>query len=257
MRQSFCWWCFKGRGVEDMKLLAAAREIGFDAVELLPANLLPAARDVGLSIASHVGHNSIPSGLNDPKNHARILAEVQSNLELAVKFGVRNLIVFSGNRRSDLSEEEGQRITADALARLAPLAEQAGVNLVLELLNSKIDHAGYQCDRSAWGVAVCERVNSRRVKLLYDVYHMQVMEGDLIRTIRAHHRHIGHYHIAGCPARDDPDPSQEIHYPAVLAAISSIGYDGYIGHEFLPKQEPLTALEQAHRLVLSSHPRAT
>jgi len=248
IRQSVSWWCFAGRGIPDDDLLRQAKSIGYQAVELIGESLFDRVCDAGLVIASHGGHQGIERGLNDPAEHDRIEAEITHNLALAQKYRIPNLIVFSGGRRAGLSEEEGIENTARGLARVKAAAEQAGVNLVIELLNSKVDHKGYQCDHTAWGVEVCRRVASPRVGLLYDIYHMQIMEGDVIRTIREHQSHFLHYHTAGNPGRHDLDDSQELNYPPILRAIAETGYDGYIGHEFLPKGEPVQALTAAFHL---------
>src|SRR5262249_34205183 len=161
-------------------------------------------KDHGLKIASTRGHASIPDGLNRRENRARIEKDIRENLDLAVKWGIPHLICFSGNRNG-LDDTTGAEITAENLRHMAKLAEDAGVNLILELLNSKIDHPDYQCDRTAWGVKVVDMINSPRVKLLYDIYHMQVMEGDVIRTIRDYHDYFAHYHTAGNPGRNGID----------------------------------------------------
>ncbi len=192
------------------------------------------------------GHASIESALNDPSQHSRIEDELAARLEFARQNGVLNLIVFSGNRRDGLSEEQGVENTIVGLKRLAPLAEAAKVTLLLELLNSKVDHVGYQCDHTARGSTVVSSINSPRVKLLYDIYHMQIMEGDLIRTIEANIPLIGHFHTAGNPGRRDMDDTQEIAYPALFRAIDAFGYSGYIGHEFIPKGDPIEALRKAY-----------
>jgi hydroxypyruvate isomerase len=248
IRQSVSWWCFANRGIPDKKLLAKAKTIGYEAVELIEENLFDQARDTGLVIASHGGHQSIERGLNDLAEHDRIEAEVRSNLQLAQKYAIPNLIVFSGSRRAGLTEEEGIENTALGLSRVVQAAEEAGVNLVLELLNSKVDHGGYQSDHTAWGVEVCHRVGSPRVGLLYDIYHMQIMEGDIVQTIRNSHAHFLHYHTAGVPGRHDLDDTQELNYPPIIRAIAATGYKGYVGHEFIPKGDPIAALEQAYKL---------
>ncbi|MDQ2798583.1 MAG: TIM barrel protein [Armatimonadota bacterium] len=248
IRQSISWWCFAGRGVSDEELLKQTKAIGYEAVELVKENLLDQVRDAGLKIASHSGHRGIDSGLNDPAQHDRIEAEIHKNLALAQKYQIPNLIVFSGSRRSGLSEEEGIANTAQGLSRIARAAEEAGVNLVIELLNSKVDHKGYQCDHTEWGVEVCRRVGSPRVGLLYDIYHMQIMEGDVIRTIGEHHAHFHHYHTAGNPGRHDMDDTQELNYPPIMKAIAATGYEGYVGHEFIPKADPIAALQAAYDL---------
>jgi hydroxypyruvate isomerase len=199
-------------------------------------------------MVSTQAHASIESGLNDASQHQRIIDETTAKLEKAVKWGIPNLICFSGNRggRNDFASIA---TINEGLAKLAPLAEQAGVNLVLELLNSKVDHPDYQCDTTPFGVACVAPVNSPRIKLLYDAYHMQIMEGDLVRTIQRYHQHFGHYHIAGNPGRNDPDDSQEIHHPPLMRAIAATGYDGFVGHEYLPRSDVANALIASRRLL--------
>jgi hydroxypyruvate isomerase len=246
-KQSFAWWSF-GRGIADpAALLREARRIGYQGVELLPRELWDAARDAGLTIVSE-GAGKIERGLNRRAHHAEIEAELKAKLELAVQYGIPNIIVFSGNR-AGLTDEAGALVTAEGLQRLAPLAEAAGVTLVLELLNSKVDHIDYQCDHTAWGVLVMRLVNSPAAKLLYDIYHMQIMEGDIIRTIRdLAAPHIGHVHTAGNPGRRDLDDEQELCYPPIMRTLQEIGYTGFVGQEFVPKGDPLEALRMAYRL---------
>lgn len=248
IQQSVSWWCFAGRGVDDDALLAQAKAIGYQAVELIGESLFDKVRDAGLVIASHGSHQSISRGLNDLGEHDRIEAEIERNLALAVQYQIPNLIVFSGERRDGLTDDEGAENTARGLRRVAKAAEDAGVTLVIELLNSKVDHGGYQCDHTVWGVRVCEMVNSARVKLLYDIYHMQIMEGDVISCIHSNHSHFAHYHTAGVPSRHDLDDTQELNYPPIMRAIVNTGYTGYVGHEFIPKGNPVAALEAAFRL---------
>ncbi len=245
-KQSFAWWSFS-RAVRDAAaFLRQAREIGYAGVELLPHELWDAARAADLTIVTE-GVGQIERGLNRREHHAEIEEELKRKLDLAVRYGVPNLIVFSGNR-GGLSDEAGALVTAEGLRRLAPLAEAAGVTLVLELLNSKVDHNDYQCDRSAWGVLVTTLVGSPHVKLLYDIYHMQIMEGDIIRTIRQIAPHIGHVHTAGNPGRRDLDETQEICYPPIMAALTEVGYAGFVGQEFIPKGDGLAALRSAFQL---------
>jgi hydroxypyruvate isomerase len=247
VKQSFSWWCFDGR-VELEEMLRAAKKIGLSAIELIEPEFWPVVKKHGLEIATHRGHASIESGLNQHSNHDRIERELLENIRLAEQWSVPNLIVFSGNRVAGVSDEIGAQITAEGLARVAPTAESAGVNLVLELLNSKVDHTGYQADHTAWGVKVCEMVASPRIKLLYDVYHMQIMEGDVIRTIQNNYAQIAHYHTAGNPDRNNLDDTQELNYVAIAKAISSTGFAGFIGHEFVPVGDPILALEQAFKI---------
>jgi hydroxypyruvate isomerase len=247
LKQTFSWWSFRRDDIEAAAMLSAAAAIGYAGVEMPPEEIWTVARDNGLRIATIVGHQSLSDGLNARANHDRIERELRRNIEKAVANDIPNLIVFSGNRRG-LSDDVGAAATADCLRRVAGDAEAAGVTLVLELLNSKVDHADYQADRTDWGVAICESVGSPRVKLLYDIYHMQIMEGDVIRTIRNHHDAIGHYHTAGVPGRADLDDQQELYYPAIARAILETGYEGFFGHEFRPKGDPIAALEAAYGL---------
>ena len=244
LKQCFSWWAFAGRGTADADLLRGAKSAGCAGVELLPSELWGAARDAGLQIVSHAGHD-MGMGLNDPVQHARIAGEIETALALAVQNNIPNLIVFSGVRRPGFSDDEGRAHTADGLRRMARAAEDAGVTLLLELLNSRRDHPGYQADHTAWGVRVCEAAPSPRVKLLYDIYHMQVMEGDIIHTLQAHRPHLGHFHTAGVPGRHDLDDAQELNYPAIVRAVVAEGYSGWLGHEFVPKGEPVAALRAA------------
>ena len=222
-------------------------EIGITGIEMPPADTYQKFRDLGFTIATIAGHKSLEDGLNKRENHSRIADEIRANLEEAKQFAIPNLICFSGNRNG-MSEAEGAANTVEGLSLVAKDAEAAGVNLIPELLNSKVDHPDYQCDHTIWGVGVIEAVNSPRVKLLYDIYHMQIMEGDLIRTIQANAQHIAHYHTAGNPGRKDLDENQEIWYPPIVRAIVESGYDGWLGHEFSPKSDVLASLEQAFRL---------
>jgi len=222
-------------------------EIGLPAVDLLNAEQWAIAkRDFGLvcSMGQAPG-NSIPDGLNDPKHHAAILDGLAKTLPLAAKDGVPNVITFFGNRRG-MPLEQGIANSVTCLQQVARMAEGEGVTVCVELLNSKVDHKDYQCDRTPWGVEVCKLVGSPNVKLLYDIYHMQIMEGDLIRTIRDNIDYIGHFHTAGNPGRNDMDDTQEIYYPAVARAIADTGYQAYVGHEFVPKGEVFEAIRAAY-----------
>jgi hydroxypyruvate isomerase len=244
MKQSLSWWCFSKN--EPTKFFAEAKKIGYSAIELVGRELWDDVRAAGLSIATH-GVGSLTDGLNHKENHAKIEDECRKTLEDAVKYKVPNLIVFSGNRKG-LDDETGAANTAEGLKRLAPHAERAGVTLILELLNSKVDHKDYQCDHTAWGVKVIEAVKSKRVKLLYDIYHMQIMEGDVIRTMQQNIAHFGHLHTAGNPGRQDMDDDQELNYRGIARAIGKLKYDGYVGHEFIPKGDAIQAIRHAYEL---------
>jgi hydroxypyruvate isomerase len=228
------------------RFVQAVAEAGYDAIDLVPADYLPLVRAHGLAISAIAAHHPLTVGLNQPDQHDRIASEIRANIALAQQWAIPNLICFSGNRNG-IDDATGIAHTAAGLARVAPDAEAAGVTLVLELLNSKVDHPDYQADHTAWGLEVCQRVASPRVKLLYDIYHMQIMEGDIIRTIGAAHTAIGHYHTAGNPGRHELDETQELHYPAILRAIRATGYTGYVTHEFIPRGEPVAALHAARQ----------
>jgi hydroxypyruvate isomerase len=226
-----------------------ATEIGYAAVELWGRgddfeDVMALAKRYKLAVASMIGHTSLPDGLNKRSNHDRIEDELKTSIDIAAKHGIPGLICFSGNRQPYQSELEAIEAVADGLRCVAPYAEQKGINLNLELLNSKVNHPGYQCDHTAWGVAVCERVGSPRVKLLYDIYHMQIMEGDVIRTIQQNIWWIGHFHTAGNPGRNDMDDTQEMNYAGICKGIAATGYDLYVGHEFRPKGDPIESLRQ-------------
>ena len=247
IKQSLAWWCYGRDGVAPDTFFRVAKQIGYAAVELLPRELWDAARAAELVIATHGGHASLTNGLNRRENHDSIIDEILLNLDRAVQYQIPNLIVFSGNRRG-LSDEEGAANTIAGLSRVASAAESKGVTLVLELLNSRVDHTDYQCDHTEWGVKVIKAVASPRVKLLYDIYHMQIMEGDIIRTLRANIDHIGHIHTAGNPGRNDMDAVQELNYPPIFRAIKESSYSGYVGHEFIPKGDVYDAIRSAYQL---------
>lgn len=244
LRQSVCRWCY-GKMSLDV-LCAAAKEIGYRSVELLDPKDWAVVRSHGLecAVANAVPSNPIPKGFNRVEHHDAIVRELEERLPMVRDAGIPNQIVFSGNR-AGLSDAEGLENCARGLRRIAPLAESLGVTLVMELLNSKVDHGDYQCDRTPWGVELVKRVGSPRFKLLYDIYHMQIMEGDVIRTISDHADHIAHYHTAGVPGRREIDGSQELHYPAIARAIAATGYTGFVGQEFIPSRDPLASLREA------------
>ena len=239
--QSIAWWCFVPVHFTPEAFVRAVAEAGYAAIDLVPPEYCALVRAHGLAISALAGHSPLTRGLNRREHHAEIEQQIRAALAVAQQWDVSTVLCFSGDRagQDDLT---GAALCAEGLARLAPLAEAAGVTLVLELLNSKIDHPDYQADRTPWAAAVCERVGSPRVKVLYDIYHMQIMEGDLIRTLQTYAPLFGHYHTAGCPGRHELDETQEINYHAVLRAIKATGYQGYVVHEFLPVGDPLTSL---------------
>jgi hydroxypyruvate isomerase len=249
IKQSICYPLFMPKEMSLETLVQTAAQIGYAAIELWSrppefAEIMALAGKYGLAVASMSGHASLPDGLNKRSNHDRIEDELKTSIDLAAHYGIPGLICFSGNRQPYQSEIEAIDACAEGLRRVTPYAEKKGVNLNLELLNSKVDHPGYQCDHTAWGVAVCEKVNSPRLKLLYDIYHMAIMEGDIIRTIRDNIRWIGHFHTAGNPGRNDLDDTQELNYAGICRAIAASGDGLYVGHEFRPKGDPIEALRQ-------------
>ena len=255
VKQSLCYPIFRPKDMSLDDLFKIGAEIGYAAVEFWTreneddyVEAIETAQRNGLIVASMSGHHSLPDGLNKRSNHDRIEAELYESIDIAAKHGIPGLICFSGNRQPHQTELEAIEAVADGFARIAPYAEEKGVNLNMELLNSKVNHPGYQCDHTAWGVAVCEKVNSPRVKLLYDIYHMQIMEGDIIRTIRENIRWIGHFHTAGNPGRQDMDDTQELNYAGICRAIAATGYALYVGHEFRPKGDLIEAMRQTFAL---------
>ncbi len=245
IKQSVCFNPFSRRGLAPEELVKAATRIGYKSVEMLSQEHWSLVQDNGLDIAIVSGHASLPDGLNKRENHDRIEDELLANIDLAVEHKIPALICFSGNREGK-SEEEGRDNTVKGLLRVIKTAEEKGIDLCMELLNSKVNHPDYQCDRTAWGVEVCKAVGSPRAKLLYDIYHMQIMEGDLIRTIQDNIEYIGHFHTAGNPGRRDLDEDQEIYYPPVMRAIADTGYQGFVGHEFRPKGDVIATLEATY-----------
>ncbi len=247
MKQSVTRWTYRDMELED--LAVAAREIGLLSVELLDPPDWPVVQRHGLTcaMANAAGPGGIPRGFNRIEHHEWLIPAYETLIREAADAGVPSVICFSGNR-DGLPDDQGIENCARGLARLTPLAESLGVNVVMELLNSKVNHPDYQCDHTSWGVALVNRVGSERFKLLYDIYHMQIMEGDVIQTIRDNHQHFAHYHTAGVPGRNELDENQELFYPAIMRAIKETGYQGYIGQEFVPTRDPITSLVEAFRI---------
>ncbi len=216
-------------------------------VDFLPRDLWPQARDLGLELVVIDGHESIETGFNDPAQHASLSDQVRRSIELAHVEGVHHLSVMSGDVVA-LDDEQAVAVCAEALAPLAEEAEQAGVGLLLEPLNTKVDHPKHQCNSTNWAAAVVDRVGTGSLKILYDVYHMQLMEGDLLRTIDANFDRIGHFHTAGVPGRQELDCHQEVNWNAISEALRARGYKGFVGHEFIPREDPVHALRQAFEI---------
>jgi hydroxypyruvate isomerase len=245
IKQSACQWCYNSLSLDE--LAAGAAKIGLKSIELVGAKELPTLKKYGLTIAITNGTGPIHDCLNRKENHDRCERELRENIEFAAAEKLPNVICFSGNR-AGMSDEEGLENCVIGLKRVVGFAEKKGVTICLELLNSKVDHKDYMADHTAWGVEVVKKVGSPRLKLLYDIYHMQIMEGDVIRTIRENKDYIGHYHTGGVPGRNEIDEGQELYYPAIIKAILDTGYTGYLGQEFVPLRDPLTSLAEAYRL---------
>ena len=223
----------------------ACASMGLESVELLGPDQWPAVKKAGLTCAMCNGPDSIPYGWNRVEHHDDLLGKFEKAIPQVAEAGFPNIITFSGNRKG-MSNEEGLENCVKGLKRLVTIAEKHNVTVCVELLNSKRSHKDYMCDHSAWGVELCKRVGSERLKLLYDIFHMQIMEGDVIDTIRENHQYFGHYHTGGVPGRNEIDDTQEIHYPAVMKTIVATGYKGFVGQEFVPKRaDALASLRQS------------
>ena len=243
IRQSVCQWCYRQMSID--QLAQSAASIGLQGVDLLQPDDYEVPRRYGMVCTmGYAGGGEINKALNRTENHPAIEQAFRANIPRAAKAGVPNVITFSGNR-AGLSDDEGARNTIAGLNRLKKIAEDHGVTICLELLNSKRDHHDYMCDHTSWGVHVAQEVNSPNVKLLYDIYHMQIMEGDLIETIRGNIQWIGHFHTGGVPGRHELNGTQEIQWDAVMRAIADSGFRGYVAHEFIPTGDPLASLKSA------------
>jgi hydroxypyruvate isomerase len=245
IKQSVCRWCYSK--IDLGELATHAKRIGLQSIELLNEDEWPVVQKHGLTCAMTNGPSGINRGWNRPQDHDDLVAKSEALLPKVANAGLPAMIVFSGNR-DGLPDDEGIRNCAQGLKRIMPLAEQLGVNVCMELLNSKRNHKDYQCDYTPWGVSLVQEVASPRFKLLYDIYHMQIMEGDVIATIEEHHEHIAHYHTGGVPGRHEIDETQELYYPRIVEAILATGYTGYLGQEFIPARDPIESLEQGVRI---------
>jgi len=245
IRHSACKWCYAKTPLAD--LAKAAKSFGMESIELLNPEEWPVVQAFGLTCAIANGPARINDGFNRRENQVTLIPAYLKRIEECAHAGIPSLILFSGNRRGQ-SDSEGLEICAEGIKQIVGAAEKHGVTLCMELLNSRVNHKDYQCDRTEWGVELCKRVGSERFKLLYDIYHMQIMEGDIIRTIQTHHAYFGHYHTGGNPGRAEIDDSQELNYPAIMRAIRATGYRGFVGQEFIPKRDPLTSLREAVQL---------
>ncbi len=232
LRHSVCRWCFNDVPLEE--LCVFAKQIGLSAIDLVGPKDWETLKKHGLDSSMCNGAEiNLVDGWNDPKFHDKLVQNYTDMIAQVAKAGYKNLICFSGNRRG-MDDETGLKNCVTGLQKILPLAEKNGVTIVMELLNSRVDHKDYMCDKTPWGVELCKRLGSENFKLLYDIYHMQIDEGDVIRTIRDNHRYIAHYHTAGVPGRHEIDETQELNYPAIMRAILDTGFKGYVAQEFIP-----------------------
>jgi hydroxypyruvate isomerase len=245
INQTVCKWCYDGK-VPFEKLCAEAARMGLGAIDLLTPDFWPTIKKYNL-ICSMTSSHPIDPGLAHTENHEMCLDKIRKAVEANADAGFPNVICFSGNRKG-MDDHEGMRNCADALKKVVGLAEEKKVTICMELLNSKVNHPDYMCDHSKWGIELCKMVGSERFKLLYDIYHMQIMEGDVIATIKKNHQYFAHYHTGGVPGRHEIDETQELYYPAVMKAIVDTGYKGWVGQEFIPAREPIASLTQAARI---------
>jgi hydroxypyruvate isomerase len=246
LKQSVSRWTYAKFSLDE--LCQAAARIGLKGIDLVddPKDW-PVIRKYGLVPSMTGGAGKIPDGWNKLANHERLVTEMTEHIVRAAEAQLPNVITFSGNGNG-MPDGEGLENCATGLKRVAAVAEERGVTVCMELLNSKVNHKDYMCDHTAWGVAMCKRVGSPRVKLLYDIYHMQIMEGDVIRTIRDNFAFLGHFHTGGVPGRHELDETQELNWHAVMMAIADLGYAGFVAHEFVPAKDPMLSLEQAYRV---------
>jgi hydroxypyruvate isomerase len=244
INHSVCRWCFNKLSLEELS--REAKAIGIKAIDLLRPSEWKTVFANGLECSmANPEKSDLRNGFNDPSLHGQLRTTYSELITMAADNGIKNVICFSGNRRG-ISDDQGLENCAKGLEPVVKLAEKHNVILAMELLNSKVNHADYQCDRTEWGVSLCQKIGSENLKLLYDIYHMQIMEGDIIATIREYHQYISHYHTAGVPGRNELDETQELFYPAIMNAIKDTGFKGYVAQEFVPKKEnPLLSLKDA------------
>ena len=245
INHSVCKWCYKDLTLDELAGHAAA--MGIKGIDLLGPDDWPVIQQHGLICPMASGPGGISDGWNEVSRHDELVKKSEELLPVIAAAGYPNMIVFSGNRR-ELSDAEGLKNCAAGLKRITPLAEQLGVTICMELLNSKWNHKDYQCDKTPWGAALVDEVGSERFRLLYDIYHMQIMEGDVIQTLTDHIDYIAHFHTGGVPGRAEIDETQELNYTRICQAIVETGFKGYLAQEFVPKRDPVESLRQAVRI---------
>jgi len=244
VKQSICGGCLRGVRLDQEQTAKLLVEMGLAGRDLVGRNDWDVLKKYDLVATMVPGAGSIKQGLNNKSMHAKFMEDFRTNIKAAAEYKWPNVICMAGDR-AGIGEEEGMDNCQAILKEAVKIAEDQGVTICMELLNSKVDHPGYMCDNYTWAFELCRRVGSPRFKMLFDIYHMQIMEGDLIGTIKKNIRHIGHFHTAGVPGRHELDDNQEIYYPAVMRAIVETGYDGYVAHEYTPTRDALESLVQA------------
>jgi len=246
INQSVSKWCYGKFPLDEF--CGIVKKMGLTAIDLLDPNDFPTLKKHGLA-CSMVNTHGLTKGINRKENHAECLEKIRSAIDAAAEYKYPNVISFPGNR-AGMPDDIGVENSVIALKEIAGYAERKGITICLEYLNSKVNHKDYMFDNMAWGVEVCKKVGSESVKILYDIYHAQIMEGDIIRTLRDNKEYIGHYHTGGNPDRHEIDETQELYYPAIMRAIVETGYEGYVAHEFVPKKEndPIESLAYAVRI---------
>jgi hydroxypyruvate isomerase len=244
INQSVSKWCYGKFSLEEMCVIG--KKMGLKAIDLLGPNDFPTLKKHGLA-CSMINTHGLTKGINRKENHEECLENIRTAIDAASEYNFPNVITFPGNR-AGMPDDVGVENSVAALKQIAGYAEKKGVTICLEYLNSKVNHKDYMFDNMAWGVEVCKKVGSESVKILYDIYHAQIMEGDIIRTIQTCKDYIGHYHTGGNPGRNEIDETQELYYPAIMQAIVKTGYKGYVAHEFIPKKDPLESLAYAVRI---------
>ncbi|TDH25694.1 twin-arginine translocation signal domain-containing protein [Segetibacter sp. 3557_3] len=244
VNHSVCRWCFNNLSVDE--LCTEVKKLGFSAIDLVGPKDWDTLKKHGVfSSMCNGAEINLVNGWNDPQYHNTLIKHYTEHIDLVAKAGYNNLICFSGNRNG-MDDETGLKNCVQGLKQVIGLAEKRGVILQMELLNSKVNHKDYMCDKTPWGVELCKRLGSPNFKLLYDIYHMQIDEGDVISTIKTYHTYLGHYHTAGVPGRHEIDDTQELYYPAIIKAIVSTGFKGYLAQEFIPaKADKLASLKEA------------
>jgi len=254
IRQTMCKWCWPKWSMEEACRNAAA--LGMGGIDLVGPDSFATIKKYNLT-ATTLNTHPIPTGLNRKQYHPMCLEKIRNAIEAAAENGSPNVICFSGNRSdktkgaqqpAEVSAEEGMKTCAEALKEVVGLAEQKKVTIIMELLNSRVNHKDYMCDNTPWGVALCKMVGSERFRLLFDIYHMGIMGEDVIAMIKEHHPYFAHYHTAGVPGRHEIDDSQTLKYPAIMRAIVDTGYKGWVGQEFIPTKDPLASLAQACKI---------